>query len=822
MIKRKSSTIFTGLLFLVLIMPMLVASARATSDSYAFHYTSDTASWYMQVYYNDLYDSQDLRVVFNMGPSDFYDRVLVTGIDFKYRGSGAGIGPYGMGLRIHAASSYKAYQLTNMPYTTGAWVNITDIGSPYLIDNYITTYFTGVNTSSDCPGIQGHNEAFTSNSSYGEYGGTWITDPDGEYFVKLRYDPITWIGANNLVTGSINDTNRVDAYFVQFPRRGPTATYKIMLNRTGGTGNLNMRLIWSEDSFGDPYDTTENLADDTTGSTFPKYINHTAYYSVYNSGQFLLLVEPETPGVDIADYSIIYAANPPMWPSLFTAHGSEFTQPNVALDWTEDLEVTSYNIYREPNPISSVSGLTPIASVVPNNFDDVLPAYGVYNYVATGVTYFNESYPTANIQLAYAPLARPSSFSVAPSPTSIGDTINLNWSAVIGATSYKIFRDTVTITNVSLMTPIATTGSLGLVDNLPAPNTYYYVVQATNASGSGHLSTCQSVTYYTSTDTVLNAISPNPSYDGNIDLVWGSVTGASSYWIYKNTSLITTLTGLVPIYSTPLTYHTDYLPLESYGEYYYVVVATDGVHNSSMSNCEGVTYAPLPTPPPPTLQDISPNPSYTGNINLVWSTEPTANTYHVYRNMSYITNVSLLTPIHSTSLTYWTDNLPAAGYGDYFYVITASNSSGEGIISNCVNVTYPLVAPVLATIPINPTTTGVVQLTWSEVRGATAYKIYRSTTPILSVSGLTPINTVVSPTFTDYLNTEGTYYYAIVASTPAGDSPISNSAGVTYQISGGPNGPGGIPGPSPVLILGIISVYVGLFSLRNLKKKRAT
>lgn len=82
---------------------------------------------------------------------------------------------------------------------------------------------------------------------------------------------------------------------------------------------------------------------------------------------------------------------------------------------------------------------------------------------------------------------------------------------------------------------------------------------------------------------ILSPILPNPNHNGKIQLNWNKVIGATIYYIYKDTSHIFSLAGLVPINRITSNTYTDIISSDGY--YYYVVVAGDNLHNSSMSNC---------------------------------------------------------------------------------------------------------------------------------------------------------------------------------------------------------------------------------------------
>jgi hypothetical protein len=84
------------------------------------------------------------------------------------------------------------------------------------------------------------------------------------------------------------------------------------------------------------------------------------------------------------------------------------------------------------------------------------------------------------------------------------------------------------------------------------------------------------------------------------------------------------------------------------------------------------------------------------------------------------------------------------------------------------------IQPVLDEINPNPISVGNISLSWSSVQDATNYEIFRETSQFSSVSGLTPIDTSTTTSYTDTVNTTGYYYYAIVATNEYGESLVSN------------------------------------------------
>ena len=86
----------------------------------------------------------------------------------------------------------------------------------------------------------------------------------------------------------------------------------------------------------------------------------------------------------------------------------------------------------------------------------------------------------------------------------------------------------------------------------------------------------------------LASIVPNPTENDTVNLNWNNVFRATTYYVYRSTSNILSVEGLVPITTVSLSEYVDHLPSE--GFYYYVVVANNFAGNSSHSNCQNVEF----------------------------------------------------------------------------------------------------------------------------------------------------------------------------------------------------------------------------------------
>ncbi|MHA1551488.1 MAG: hypothetical protein ACTSQC_06050 [Candidatus Heimdallarchaeaceae archaeon] len=182
---------------------------------------------------------------------------------------------------------------------------------------------------------------------------------------------------------------------------------------------------------------------------------------------------------------------------------------------------------------------------------------------------------------------------IVPNPTEIS-SIYLDWNDVFSANSYHVYRSTSYIWSVEELAPITTVSSSEYIDTVPHEGYFYYVVVAANFAGNSSISNCQyvEVSFPDLEAPRLAPILPNPTELTSISLVWDEIDGATEYHVYRSASYIWSVVGLLPIAAVGVNSFVDSLPSEGY--YFYVIVANDGVRNSTLSNCEYVEYK-LPT-----------------------------------------------------------------------------------------------------------------------------------------------------------------------------------------------------------------------------------
>jgi fibronectin type 3 domain-containing protein/N-acetylneuraminic acid mutarotase/outer membrane biosynthesis protein TonB len=415
----------------------------------------------------------------------------------------------------------------------------------------------------------------------------------------------------------------------------------------------------------------------------------------------------------------------------------------------------------------SVSGLTSGSSYDLRAFADANSnsAYDSSDPVATQA---NIAAPSSGISMSLTCAPAVPSTPTIGSPTS--SSLFISWSAVSGATSYRVYRSTASGGPYSQVASIASTNYTDTT--LSSGTTYYYKVSAVNScseSAQSGFASGLTIPAQVATPTVG---SPTAS---SLTISWSSVTGATSYNLYGSTASGGPYTLIAS--AIPSTSYTN-TGLSSGTTYYYKVSAVNASGEGAQSNYAlGTTLCP--TPATPSIPAVgSPTSS---SLAISWTGVSGATSYNLYRS-TFSTGPYSQVASGLTSTSYTNTGLSSGT--TYYYKVSAVNSCGESSQSSGASgLTIP---GQVATPTVGSPTTSSLTISWSSVTGATFYYVYRST----SASG--PYTQVASGiTSTSYTNTGlscGTiYYYKVSAGNVSGEGAQSNYASGTTTACPAPD-----------------------------------
>jgi uncharacterized protein (TIGR02145 family) len=157
----------------------------------------------------------------------------------------------------------------------------------------------------------------------------------------------------------------------------------------------------------------------------------------------------------------------------------------------------------------------------------------------------------------------------------------------------------------------------------------------------------------------------------------------------------------------------------------------------------------------------------TSSISIGWGAVSGATGYYIYRSTS---TVGPYARVGTSETAPYTDNDLSDGT-TYYYRISSYNSGGEGSQSAVVSATTQPVAPTGVTAAANSTSSIVIS--WSSVKGATGYYIYRGA----SLAGsYERVGTSTAASYTNSSLTAGTaYYYKVSAYNSVGEGSQSDA-----------------------------------------------
>ena len=349
-----------------------------------------------------------------------------------------------------------------------------------------------------------------------------------------------------------------------------------------------------------------------------------------------------------------------------------------------------------------------------------------------------------------------------------GSSVNVSWNSVSGATSYIVYRSS---SSSGTFTQIGTSNSTSYTDSSPLSGNNSYRIVAVNNSGTSSQSSTASVNFTgggggtpPSTPTGVTASQSGTS----VNVSWSSVSGATSYIVYRSSSASGTFTQIGTPSSTS---YTDNSPLS--GNNSYRVAAVNNAGTSSQSSTASVNFTSGgggTAPSVPTGVSASLSSSNVLTVNISWNAVTGATGYRVYHSTS---SNGPFTAIGSPSTTSHTHNLLYISPGNQFYRVRAINSAGESNQSSNASVNHQgrkLDTP--TNLQANTGLGNFVQVSFTAVSLAQSYELQRATSATGSYSNVASGS---ATTLTDSNPQTGTRFYRVRAISSSSTPGLINS-----------------------------------------------
>jgi fibronectin type 3 domain-containing protein len=203
--------------------------------------------------------------------------------------------------------------------------------------------------------------------------------------------------------------------------------------------------------------------------------------------------------------------------------------------------------------------------------------------------------------------------------------------------------------------------------------------------------------------------------------------------------------------------------------------------NSGNASCPSPTVGATTTGPIAPVLHVTFDGTGAGTkFHLDWNAVANATSYNLKRSSTSGAEVTLTNVTGTTFVDSVDSGLTSAL--TYYYVVSATNSTGESDNSDEVSITMPVFAPPLAPTGLRAVGgAGQIALNWNASAGATSYNVYHS-----DPHGVITGSAIGSPTTTNYTDTVAsgmTQYYVVKAVNSFGEGGASIWTGATTAPS---------------------------------------
>lgn len=316
-----------------------------------------------------------------------------------------------------------------------------------------------------------------------------------------------------------------------------------------------------------------------------------------------------------------------------------------------------------------------------------------------------------------------------------GDTVKLSAASTVsdgGTLSWQWYQDEKAIKGATSKTYTVDTST---------PGEHQYYARVTN-SRSGYRSTSQN----TNTITVSVALKAPQKIsatnkDGGISLSWDACIGAESYCVYRQEEGVSLSDAEMLQTGTNSYLDVDVEPGKSYTYRVQTVAESKELFSDISASSASLIYLPCTT-----LTGIS---GVSGSITLEWAQAEGAESYRVYRKVAgeSWTKSKVLAEVQELS---YTDNTATDGT-TYTYTVRAMKGTSLGSYDSTGLSLLQLSTPKAPTLT---NTTSGIKISWSTVKGALKYRVFRKT----ANSGWERIAITAKKSYTDNSAKAGTSY----------------------------------------------------------------
>ena len=346
---------------------------------------------------------------------------------------------------------------------------------------------------------------------------------------------------------------------------------------------------------------------------------------------------------------------------------------SIVLSWGESKGASAYRVLRSTEPDGTY---TKIADIKGTTFTDTTAAaattyyYKVRGYKTVGgdtiVSAFSDAVK-AGLKLGNA--------SGLKAEAAAYNKVKLTWTAVSGATGYKVYRST---SKDGKYTKVGTATKNTYIDSSVKTGTkYYYKVCAFKTeNGTDKTSAYTSVVSATAVLSKVSGLKVSSSAYNKVSLKWTAVSGATSYDIYRATSKSGKYTKVGTATKASFTDSS----VKTGTKYYYKVRAVIKVDKTNVTGAFSSLVSVTPALAKVAVKSVTAS----GKKAVIkWSKVSGASGYTVYQATSKSGSLKKIATVKSGSITSYTTK--TLKVGSYYYVVKAYRTVSSKTVSGAAS-----------------------------------------------------------------------------------------------------------------------------------------
>ena len=443
----------------------------------------------------------------------------------------------------------------------------------------------------------------------------------------------------------------------------------------------------------------------------------------------------------------------------------EACSTGVLIKWNKTTGVEGYRVYRKTGSgsFAVVPGATNLPKTQTEFIDTTAVNATTYTYTVQGLDAAGDPVGNLNPGKVFTFFETPALKSVERS----ADGLVFNWTAVEGATTYRVFRKANNGAWIRLVDVAATS----YTDTTCASGTKYtYTVRVLDADGNTLDSWFDTAglgqTYY-AVPLLTGAVNEKTG----VKVTWQSVVGATEYQVFRKYG--NEAWEPIPALGSTQTV-TEYLDTSSktVGKYSYTVAVWDPVANEQASEFDpvglSVNYYNAPV-----LKDIAVT---NGGLTISWKKVEGIGAYRIYRKVG---NSGWAPLVDVGNVDKYTDATATTNNTYSYTVCCLSDGGGELSTYNETGLTTTFY-PAPSVTKIENIGSGV-RVTWTKIDGVSVYRLYRRE----AGGSFSQVTQVGTNSAVDTSAVSGkTYYYTVRCLNDAGNAFVSgyDTTGTKFMV----------------------------------------